>query len=206
MFDALARLANGRARRVGLFAVVFFLLAGAIGGSVADRLDPYGAEDPDTETVKAMDRLEEAGLRVPAVIAVVEDAPVADPATRQRVVALEHQVRERPDVTSVTGYYDTRSPAFVSRDGRLSKADLGDYANSMVKDPLSRLPGVGEVTMFETQYAMRIWLDPHRLNQYGLTPGEVWSAIEAENAQVSAGQLGARPADAGQQFTATVNV
>ena len=118
MFDSLARLANGRARRVGLFAIVFFLLAGALGGSVADRLDPYGAEDPDTETVKAMDRLEEAGLRVPAVIAVVEDAPVADPATRQRVVALEHQVRERPDVTSVTGNYNTRSPAFVSRDGR----------------------------------------------------------------------------------------
>jgi RND superfamily putative drug exporter len=116
MFDSLANLANGRARRVGLFAIVFFLLAGAIGGSVADRLDPYGAEDPDTETVKAMDRLEEAGLRVPAVIAVVQDAPVADPATKQRVVALEREVRERPDVASVTGYYDTRSPAFVSRD------------------------------------------------------------------------------------------
>jgi uncharacterized membrane protein YdfJ with MMPL/SSD domain len=117
MFDYLARLANGRARRVGLFAIVFFLLAGAIGGSVADRLDPYGAEDPDTETVKAMDRLEEAGLRVPAVIVVVRDAPVADSATKQRVMALEREIRGRPDVASVTGYYDTRSPAFVSRDG-----------------------------------------------------------------------------------------
>lgn len=116
MFDSLARLANGRAKRVGLFAIVFFLLAGALGGSVADRLDPYGAEDPDTETVKAMDRLEDAGLRVPAVIAVVQDAPIADPATKQRLVALEREVRERPDVASVTGYYDTRSPAFVSRD------------------------------------------------------------------------------------------
>ncbi|MGB4333776.1 MAG: efflux RND transporter permease subunit [Chromatiaceae bacterium] len=96
--------------------------------------------------------------------------------------------------------------AFVSRDGRLTKADLGDYANSMVKDPISRIPGVGEVTLFETQYAMRIWLDPNKLNQYGLTPAEVWSAIEAENAQVSAGQLGARPANQDQQFTATVNV
>ncbi|HEX6601700.1 MAG TPA: hypothetical protein VF030_03590, partial [Solirubrobacterales bacterium] len=76
MFDALARLANGRARRVGLVALVFFLLAGAVGGSVADRLDPYGADDPDTETVKATDRLEEAGLRGTAVVAVVEDAPV----------------------------------------------------------------------------------------------------------------------------------
>ena len=96
--------------------------------------------------------------------------------------------------------------AFVSRDGRLTKGDLGDYANSMVKDPISRVPGVGEVTLFETQYAMRIWLDPNKLNQYALTPGDVWTAIEAENAQVSAGQIGARPAEAGQQFTATVNV
>jgi uncharacterized membrane protein YdfJ with MMPL/SSD domain len=116
MFDSLARLADGKARRVALFAVAFFLLAGALGGSVADRLDPYGADDPATETVKAMDRLEQAGLRVPAVIAVVEDAPVAAPATRRRVEALEDEVRARADVASVTGYYDTRSPAFVSRD------------------------------------------------------------------------------------------
>jgi RND superfamily putative drug exporter len=117
MFDSLARLANGNARRVALFAVAFFVLAGALGGSVADRLDPYGADDPATETVKAMDRLEEAGLRVPAVIAVVDDAPVAAPATRRRVEALENEVRKRADVASVSGYYDTRSTAFVSRDG-----------------------------------------------------------------------------------------
>jgi uncharacterized membrane protein YdfJ with MMPL/SSD domain len=117
MFDYLARLANGKARRIGLAAIAFFLFAGAFGGSVADRLDPYGADDPATETVKAMDRLEGAGLRVPAVVAVVEDAPVASPATRRRVEALEREVRERADVASVSGYYDTRSPAFVSRDG-----------------------------------------------------------------------------------------
>jgi uncharacterized membrane protein YdfJ with MMPL/SSD domain len=116
MFDSLARLANGSARRVAIFAAVFFVLAGALGGGVAGRLDPYGADDPATETVKAMDRLEEAGLRVPAVVAVVEDAPVGSPATRRRVEALEADVRRRGDVASVTGYYDTRSPAFVSRD------------------------------------------------------------------------------------------
>jgi uncharacterized membrane protein YdfJ with MMPL/SSD domain len=116
MFDFLARLADGSARRVALLAAVFFVLAGALGGSVAARLDPYGADDPATETVRAMDRLEAAGLRVPAVIAVVEDAPVAAPATRRRVEALEAEVRDRADVASVTGYYDTRSPAFVSRD------------------------------------------------------------------------------------------
>ncbi|MGN6202065.1 MAG: hypothetical protein ACTHNY_06635, partial [Solirubrobacterales bacterium] len=112
MFDSLARLADGKARRTAILAGLFFVLAGAIGGGVADRLDPYGADDPSTETVRAMDRLEEAGLRVPSVIAVVEDAPVAAPATRRRVEALEDEVRERADVASVTGYYDTRSPAF----------------------------------------------------------------------------------------------
>jgi uncharacterized membrane protein YdfJ with MMPL/SSD domain len=117
MFDSLARFANGEAKRIGLLAIVFFLVAGAIGGGVADRLDPYGADDPSTETVRAQERLEEAGLRVPAVIAVVENAPVAEAATRQRVVALEREVRDRSDVASVTGYYETRSPAFVSRDG-----------------------------------------------------------------------------------------
>ncbi|MFD2113227.1 efflux RND transporter permease subunit [Thiorhodococcus fuscus] len=96
--------------------------------------------------------------------------------------------------------------AFVSNDGRLDSADLGDYAASLVKDPISRVEGVGEITLFESQYAMRIWLDPNRLNQYGLTPADVAKAIEAENAQVSAGQLGGIPAEEGQQLTATVNV
>ncbi|HMI82319.1 MAG TPA: efflux RND transporter permease subunit [Solirubrobacterales bacterium] len=151
MFDFLARLADGNARRIGLLAIAFFILAGALGGSVADRLDPYGAEDPATETVQAMDRLEEAGLRIPAVIAVVEDAPVADPATRRRVVALEREVRERSDVASVTGYYDTRSKAFVSRDGRSTYFAVAlkatedkpwQEAGADIAEQLSSQPGV----------------------------------------------------------------
>jgi multidrug efflux pump len=96
--------------------------------------------------------------------------------------------------------------AFVSRDGRLESADMSDYMASLVKDPLSRVPGVGEITLFGAQYAMRIWLDPNRLNQFGLTPADVVTAIKAENAQISAGQLGAVPAEAGQRLNATVNV
>ncbi|HEY6729416.1 MAG TPA: MMPL family transporter [Solirubrobacterales bacterium] len=151
MFDALARLADGKAKRVALLALVFFLLAGAIGGSVADRLDPYGAEDPATETVQAMDRLEEAGLRIPAVIAVVEDAPVARPATRARVEALEQQVRERPDVASVTGYYDTGSKAFVANDGQSTYFAVAlkatedkpwQEAGAEIADELSAKPGI----------------------------------------------------------------
>jgi uncharacterized membrane protein YdfJ with MMPL/SSD domain len=151
MFDSLARLADGNARRVGLIAIAFFLLAAAVGGSVASRLDPYGAEDPATETVQAKDRLEAAGLRVPAVVAVVENAPVNAPATRARVEGLENEVRERGDVAAVTGYYDTHSPAFVSRDGNstyfaVALKATGDKqmqdSGAAIADQLSGRPGV----------------------------------------------------------------
>jgi uncharacterized membrane protein YdfJ with MMPL/SSD domain len=151
MFDALARLANGNARRIGIAAILFFVLAAALGGSVASRLDPYGADDPATETVKARERLEDAGLRPPAVIAIVHDAPVSAPATRARVEALERSVRRRADVKSVTGYYDTRSPAFVSHDGRSTYFAVAlrptedkqwQEAGSDIADSLSSRPGV----------------------------------------------------------------
>jgi uncharacterized membrane protein YdfJ with MMPL/SSD domain len=151
MFDSLAQLANDKAKRVGLLAIVFFLLAGAVGGSVADRLDPYGADDPDTETVQARERLQDAGLRVPAVLAVIKDAPVADPATRQRVEKLEDEVAARSDVASVSGYYDTGSRAFVSRDGRSTYFAVAlkatedkelQEAGDEIADQLSAHPGV----------------------------------------------------------------
>jgi uncharacterized membrane protein YdfJ with MMPL/SSD domain len=151
MFDALARFADGKARRIGIAAIAFFLLAGAVGGGVADRLDPYGADDPATETVEARERLQEAGLRVPAVIAVIEDAPVAKASTRARVEALERSVARRGDVKSVTGYYDTRSPAFVSRDGGSTYFVVAlvptedkqwQEAGASIADQLSAHPGV----------------------------------------------------------------
>jgi uncharacterized membrane protein YdfJ with MMPL/SSD domain len=120
MFDALARFADANARRIGIFAILFFLLAAAVGGSVASRLDPYGADDPATETVKAREQLQDAGLRVPAVFAVIEDAPIAAASSRARVEALERSVRRRANVKSVTGYYDTHSPAFAARDRQAS--------------------------------------------------------------------------------------
>ncbi len=151
MFDSLARFADGNARRIGIFAILFFLLAGALGGSVADRLDPYGADDPETETVEARERLLDAGLRVPAVIAVVEDAPVAKPATKARVAALERSVERRPDVKAVTGYYDTGSPAFVSHDRQSTYFAVAlvptedkewQDAGAAIADQLSAHPGV----------------------------------------------------------------
>ena len=117
MFDSLARFADGNARRIGITAILFFVLAGALGGSVANRLDPYGADDPATEAVKAKNQLQDAGLRVPAVQVVVADAPVAKRSTRHRIAALEAELRRRHDVESVSGYYTTGSRDFVSRNG-----------------------------------------------------------------------------------------
>ncbi|WAC75390.1 efflux RND transporter permease subunit [Roseateles sp. SL47] len=94
--------------------------------------------------------------------------------------------------------------AFISEDGKLTGSDLSDYVAANVQDPISRLEGVGDTTLFGSQYAMRIWLDPSKLNSYKLTPLDVKSAVEAQNAQVSAGQLGGLPAVPNQQLNATI--
>ncbi|WP_338765243.1 efflux RND transporter permease subunit [Massilia sp. METH4] len=93
---------------------------------------------------------------------------------------------------------------FVSEDGSMNNADLGDYVAANVLDPLSRVEGVGDVTLFGSQYAMRIWLDPTKLTSYQLTPADVITAVQAQNAEVSAGELGGAPAVPGQQLNATV--
>lgn len=93
---------------------------------------------------------------------------------------------------------------FVSEDGSMNNIDIGDYVASNVQDIVSRVEGVGEVQLFGSQYAMRIWLDPAKLQNYQLTPADVSAAIVAQNAQVSAGQLGGLPAQQGQQLNATV--
>jgi len=94
--------------------------------------------------------------------------------------------------------------AFVSEDGSLKQVDLADYVSANVLDTVSRVKGVGDVTLFGAQYAMRIWLDPAKLNNYKLVPADVSAAIQAQNAQVSAGQLGGVPAVPGQQLNATI--
>ncbi|MCU1728890.1 efflux RND transporter permease subunit [Pseudomonas sp. 7P_10.2_Bac1] len=92
----------------------------------------------------------------------------------------------------------------VSTDGSMNKDDLSNYIVSNMQDPLSRTEGVGDFQVFGAQYAMRIWLDPSKLNKYNLTPVDVQSAIAAQNVQVSSGQLGGLPAVKGQELNATI--
>ena len=93
----------------------------------------------------------------------------------------------------------------VSEKNDQTQTDLTDYLVANVQDPLSRIAGVGEVTVFGSPYAMRIWLDPAKLMSYKLTTGDVRAAIQAQNTQVSAGQLGGMPAVKGQQLNATIS-
>jgi len=91
-----------------------------------------------------------------------------------------------------------------SEDGRYSNSDLADFIASNLQDPISRVEGVGDTQLFGAQYAMRIWLDPNKLDGYSLTPADVINAIKAQNAQVSAGQLGGTPATPGTALNATI--
>ncbi|MER8410462.1 efflux RND transporter permease subunit [Mesorhizobium sp. M1342] len=93
---------------------------------------------------------------------------------------------------------------FVSTDGKMNSTDLADYVDATVNDTLKRVEGVGSTQLFGSGYAMRIWLDPDQLAKYALMPSDVATAIEAQNTQVSAGQLGGLPARKGQQLNATV--
>ena len=92
----------------------------------------------------------------------------------------------------------------VSEDGSMDRNALTDYMVSNLQDIISRVEGVGELQLFGTQNAMRIWLNPEKLNNYRLTTTDVVNAIQAQNAQVSAGQFGGTPAIQGQQLNATI--
>jgi uncharacterized membrane protein YdfJ with MMPL/SSD domain len=151
MLDSLASFVFRRRRLVAIGAVVFFVLAGAIGSSVSKHLDPYGADDPATDSVKADNLLEARGFRDASVIVLIQNAPVTQAGTRARVEGIERQLRARGDVAWVRGYYDTHASPFVSRDGTetylsvaLKPTDdkaLQDAASS-IADELDGKPGV----------------------------------------------------------------
>ncbi|HEC7609133.1 TPA: efflux RND transporter permease subunit [Salmonella enterica subsp. enterica serovar Reading] len=94
----------------------------------------------------------------------------------------------------------------ISTDGSMTQEDIADYVGTNIKDPVSRTHGVGDVQLFGAQYAMRIWMDPDKLNNYQLTPVDVINAIRTQNAQVAAGQLGGTPPVKGQQLNAPIIV
>jgi HAE1 family hydrophobic/amphiphilic exporter-1 len=94
----------------------------------------------------------------------------------------------------------------VSEDGSMSDIDLRDYTLTVIQQVLARVPGVGEVEGFGGEYAMRIWYNPNKLTDYGLTVDDVIAALQAYNVQISGGQFGGAPAVAGQRLNAAIIV
>ncbi|MEE8742558.1 MAG: efflux RND transporter permease subunit, partial [Rahnella inusitata] len=93
---------------------------------------------------------------------------------------------------------------FISNNGTMTQDDIADYVGSNIKDPVSRTSGVGDVQLFGAQYAMRIWMDPNKLNNFQMTPVDVINAIKIQNNQIAAGQLGGTPPVPGQQLNSSI--
>ena len=149
-------------------------------GSVSVTLTFKTGTDPDIAQVQVQNKLQGATALLPQVV-------------QQQGIGV---------TKASSGFLQVLG--FVSEDGSMDRNDISDYVSSNIVDPLSRVPGVGSVQVFGGKYAMRIWLDPGKLNTYKMAPADVIAAIRAQNAQVAVGQLGGTPAIDGQQINATI--
>jgi hydrophobe/amphiphile efflux-1 (HAE1) family protein len=164
----------------GIDHLVYMSSTSSSQGNASVSLTFEAGTDPDVAQVQVQNKVQQALRRLP-----------------QAVQAQGVTVNK-----STNGYLAMY--AFYTDDASMSRADIGDYVNSNLIDPISRVDGVGTANLFGSGYAMRVWLDPFRLNQFHLMPGDVEAAINAQNTQVSAGQLGGLPATDGQQLNAII--
>jgi len=142
-------------------------------------------------------------------------APGTDPdlAWAQVQNKLQLAMASLPEVVQTQGVKVSKSTrnwliivGLVSEGGSMDDYDLGDYAQSSIQQVLARVPGVGEVEVFSSQYAMRVWLNPDRLADYRMTVEDVVRRLKAYNVEVSAGQFGGAPAVDGQRLNASIVV
>ena len=142
-------------------------------------------------------------------------APGTDPdlAWAQVQNKLQLAMANLPDVVQRQGVKVSKSTrnwliivGLTSEDASMDEFDLADYAQANVEQVLARVPGVGEVEVFTSQYAMRVWLNPDRLTDFRMTVDDVVRALQAYNVEVSAGQFGGAPAVEGQRLNASIVV
>ncbi|TDR82965.1 efflux RND transporter permease subunit [Paludibacterium purpuratum] len=164
----------------GLDGLLYMSSTSDSSGGVSINLTFNAGTDPDIAQVQVQNKLSLATPRLPQVV-------------QQQGITVN---KANASFLMVLG--------FVSEDGSMNATDLADYVSTNVLDPISRVDGVGSVQLFGAPYAMRIWLDPNKLYTYKLNPSDVSSAIQAQNAEVSAGQLGGTPSVKGQRLNVTV--
>jgi multidrug efflux pump len=164
----------------GINGMIYFSATSSASGSSNINVTFQKGINPDIAQVQVQNKVQQALPRLPQQV------------QQQGLVV----TKANPDFLMVVGIYDETDHSKM--------ADVADYMVSNLQDPLARVPGVGDVNVFGAQHAMRIWLDPYKLASYSLMPRDVIAAIQAQNAQVAAGQIGAQPSPDTQMLNATV--
>ncbi len=164
----------------GLDNLLYFSSASNADGSVAITATFAAGTNPDIAQVQVQNKVQQALPQLPSAV-------------QQQGVTV---TKAQSNFILIVAIYD--------ESGRYNNVDISDFLISKMQDPLSRVSGVGNVQVFGAQYAMRIWLDPYKLHDFGLMPSDVANAVRAQNVQVSAGSIGAQPAVPGQAMNATV--
>lgn len=164
----------------GIDGLLYFSSTSSSRGSVGISAVFAKGTDPDTAQVQVQNQVQQAVSRLPQQV-------------QQQGVRV---TKSNPDFLLIVAVYDETD--------QRSNIDVSDYLTSNIQDPLSRVEGVGDVNVFGSSRAMRIWLNPQRLAAVGLMPGDVVTAIQNQNTEVAAGEVGSLPAPADQLLNATV--
>ena len=164
----------------GLDNLLYFSSSSSADGSVSISVTFSAGTNADTAQVQVQNKVQAA-------------VPLLPSAVQQLGVTVQ---KAQNNFLLVVAVYDDT--------GRYSNVDISDFISSHMKDPLSRVPGVGSTQVFGSEYAMRIWLDPYKLHNFELQPSDVYAAVQTQNVQVSAGQIGAQPATDNADLNATV--
>ena len=164
----------------GIDGLLYFSASSSSRGAVSISATFAKGTNPDIAQVQVQNKVQQALSRLPQQV-------------QQQGVTV---TKSNPDFLMIVGIYDATD--------RASNLDVADWMVSNLQDPIGRVEGVGDTNVFGSQFAMRVWLDPNRLASFALMPGDVISAITAQNAEVTAGEIGAVPSPPGQMLNATV--
>ena len=164
----------------GIDGMLYFQSSSTSRGQVSISVIMQKGVDPDIAQVQVQNAIQAAISRLPQQV-------------QQQGVRV---TKGAPDLLLIVGIYDTTDKS--------TNYDVSDWLTTNMQDELSRVPGVGDVNVFGSSYAMRIWLDPHKLQSLGLMPGDVITAIQNQNTEVAAGEIGGMPQPEGQLLNATV--
>jgi multidrug efflux pump len=164
----------------GLDGLLYFSSSSSSRGQVSISAVFDKSVDADIAQVQVQNKVQSAIARLPQQV-------------QQQGVTV---TKGSPDFLMIVGVYDSTD--------KTTNVDVSDWLATNIQDDLSRIPGVGDVNVFGSKYAMRIWLDPNKLQSFQLMPGDVVTAIQNQNVEVAAGEIGGMPQPQGQMLDATV--